>query len=390
MSESIADALRTQESEWVALRHQLHQHPEVGFALANTSALVAEKLKSWGYELHQGMAETGIVATLKVGDGERRLGLRADMDALPIVENSGKAWASQTPGSFHGCGHDGHTAILLCAAEYLARTKNFNGTLHLIFQPAEELLYGGQKMVDDGLFREFPCDRIYALHNMPGMKKNHFYFTDGPGMASADTLEITIAGKGGHGAMPESTIDATLVACHVVTALQSIVSRNTAPSDAVVVTVGSLHSGSAPNVISERAVMQLSVRALRQEVRDKTLERISQITQNVAQGLGASAEIKLINACPVLCNDTEATAYLRQVANELFGESRVHTGKPLMGSEDFAFMLHANPNGSYVWLGAGDEPDRCMVHNPGYDFNDELIIPGAALWCALTERYLQA
>lgn len=389
MANPILTALKARETEFIALRQQLHQYPEIGFELTRTSDKVAEKLTDWGYQLARGLASTGMVATLQVGKGTRRLGIRADMDALPMFEDSGKPWTSQIPGQFHGCGHDGHMAILLCAAEYLARTRQFSGTLHLIFQPAEELLYGGRVMVDEGLFRRFPCDWIFTLHNMPGLSKKHVYFTDGPSMASADTLEITITGKGGHGAMPETTVDATLVACHLVTALQSIISRNISPTEAAVVTVGSLHSGGAPNVVSERAVLQLSVRALDDAVRDKVLGRIAALAQGTAASFAAHAQVKSINTCPVLVNHPAANVMLRDVVRELFGAERIHTGQPLMGSEDFSFMLQAHPNGSHIWIGAGDEPERCMLHHPGYDFNDELIVPGAALWCALVERYLQ-
>ncbi|QCT21560.1 amidohydrolase [Jejubacter calystegiae] len=389
MTQQLIAALREQEEIFTEIRHQIHSHPEVGFEEHRTSDLVARLLEEWGYQVHRGLAGTGVVGTLKVGDGQRSLGIRADMDALPMQEASGKPWASEIPGRFHGCGHDGHTTILLCAAQYLAKTRQFNGTLNLIFQPAEELLYGGKVMVEDGLFDLFPCDRIYGLHNMPGGKLNHFYFRDGPMMASADTLHIEVTGVGGHGAMPEYCVDATLVACHIATALQTIVSRNITPFEPVVVTVGSIQAGEAPNIINEKALMKLSVRTLNESVRETVLQRIQEIAGTMAASFNASASVSHVNGCPVLVNDPQANDFAREAASDLFGAERVEPGKPFMGSEDFAFMLKHHPQGSYFVVGAGDEADRCMVHNPGYDFNDSTIIPAAALWCELTQRYLR-
>ena len=375
---------------FTALRRDLHQHPEIGLEELRTSNIVAEKLRSWGYQVHRGMAKTGVVATLKVGDGKKTLGLRADMDALPMQEGGDKTWGSRTKGKFHGCGHDGHTATLLCAAEYLAKTQLFNGTLHLIFQPGEELLYGGRLMLEDGLFRRFPCDAIYALHNMPGLKKGHFYFKTGAMMASSDTLHIEVIGKGGHGAFPETTVDATLVACQIVLALQTIVSRNISPFAPAVVTVGSLCAGEAPNIINGRAMLKLSVRALDNSVRQQLLKRIGDIAHSQAQSFGAKVNIEHVNGSPVLINDAEATAFAIDTARELVGESMVCTDTaPVMGSEDFAFMLTENPHGCYLFIGAGDEPERSMVHHPDYDFNDELIVPGALFFSHLAERFLK-
>ena len=223
---NLIEALRPSEKEFVEIRHDLHAHPELGFEETRTSDIVAQKLTEWGYTVDRGLAKTGVVGTLKLGNGNKTIGIRADFDALPIQEESGKPWSSTIPGKFHGCGHDGHTTILLCAAKYLAENKGFDGTLHVFFQPAEELLYGGKVMVDDGLFKKFPCDVIYGLHNMPGLKNNEFYFREGPTMASSDTIHIEVTGKGAHGAMPEKGIDATIVACYIGTALQTIVSRN--------------------------------------------------------------------------------------------------------------------------------------------------------------------
>lgn len=246
MTHPLLEALQVNEAQFIALRRRFHQQPEIGFEEHQTSSEVARLLGEWGYEVHRGLAGTGVVGTLRVGEGKKRLGLRADMDALPMQERSGKPWASQVEGRFHGCGHDGHTTTLLYAAEYLARTRQFNGTLQLIFQPAEELLYGGRVMVEDGLFDQFPCDAIFGLHNMPGQPLGKIGLRDGAMMASSDTLHIEVKGVGGHGAVPEHTVDATLVACHITLALQSIVSRNITPFEPAVVTVGSIQAGHAP------------------------------------------------------------------------------------------------------------------------------------------------
>lgn len=387
---NIIDTIKLSVNDFIKIRHQIHEHPELGFNETKTSELVAKKLAEWGYDIHYGLAKTGVVGTLKVGNSKKRIGIRADMDALPIVEASGKPWSSRVDGKFHGCGHDGHTTILLCAAKYLAETRNFNGTLHVIFQPAEELLYGGKVMLDDGLFDLFPCDIIFGIHNMPALKTGEFYFREGAMMASSDTIHIEISGVGAHGAMPEKGIDATVVACYIGTALQSIVSRNVPPSEAAVITIGSIQSGDAPNVVNASALMKLSVRALNNDVRQLLLKRISALAIAQADSFGAKVEIKHINGSPVLVNGLEATNFAIEVAKELVGEDKVHTDTPaFMGSEDFAFMLEKNPNGCYMMIGNGDEPGFCNVHNPGYDFNDQCIVPAAAYWAAITERYLK-
>lgn len=387
---NLLDEMEILEKEFIKIRRRLHQHPELAFEENITSDLVAELLTQWGYEVHRGLAKTGVVGTLKVGNSNKTIGIRADMDALPILENSGKEWSSQYQGKFHGCGHDGHTAILLCAAKYLAKNRQFDGVLHVIFQPAEELLYGGKVMLDDGLFDRFPCDAIFAMHNMPGLKTGEFYFRDNYMMASSDTIHIEINGIGAHGAMPERGIDATIVACYIGTALQSIVSRNTAPLESAVVTIGCITSGDAPNVVNSSALMKLSVRALNNDVRKMILKRITEITTLQANSFGAKATIKHINGSPVLINDPQVTQFAFDVAKDLVGENKVHrTTPPLMGSEDFAFMLESNPNGCYMLIGNGDEPGFCNVHNPGYDFNDQCIVPAAAYWVALTQSYLK-
>ncbi|WP_136160513.1 M20 aminoacylase family protein [Escherichia coli] len=383
--------IRGFEEELREIRHQIHENPELGLQEFKTSALVAEKLGQWGYEVEQGLATTGIVATLKVGDGEKSIGLRADMDALPIYENSGKPWASKHPGLMHACGHDGHTTILLGAARYFAETRRFNGTLRLIFQPAEEMINGGEIMVKEGLFDRFPCDVIFGMHNMPGLPVGKFYFQPGALMASMDQFHITVRGCGGHGAIPHKAIDPVLVAAHITTALQSIVSRNVDPLEAAVITVGSIVAGEAANVIPDSAEMKISVRSLSRDTRQLLLTRIPALAQAQAASFGATAEVTHVNGTPVLVNDEEMARFAWQVACKTFGEDRAEFGiKPLMGSEDFSFMLEAQPKGGFLLFGNGDVGEgSCMVHNPGYDFNDASLVPASSYWGALVEAWLQ-
>ena len=383
--------IRGFEEELREIRHQIHENPELGLQEFKTSALVAEKLRQWGYKVEQGLATTGVVATLKVGDGEKSIGLRADMDALPIYENSGKPWASKHPGLMHACGHDGHTTILLGAARYFAETRRFNGTLRLIFQPAEEMINGGEIMVKEGLFDRFPCDVIFGMHNMPGLPVGKFFFQPGALMASMDQFHITVRGCGGHGAIPHKAIDPVLVAAHITTALQSIVSRNVDPLEAAVITVGSIVAGEAANVIPDSAEMKISVRSLSRDTRQLLLTRIPALAQAQAASFGATAEVTHVNGTPVLVNDEEMARFAWQVACKTFGEDRAEFGiKPLMGSEDFSFMLEAQPKGGFLLFGNGDGGEgSCMVHNPGYDFNDASLVPASSYWGALVEAWLQ-
>ncbi|EFH7173981.1 amidohydrolase [Escherichia coli] len=383
--------IRGFEEELREIRHQIHENPELGLQEFKTSALVAEKLRQWGYEVEQGLATTGVVATLKVGDGEKSIGLRAGMDALPIYENSGKPWASKHPGLMHACGHDGHTTILLGAARYFAETRRFSGTLRLIFQPAEEMINGGEIMIKEGLFDRFPCDVIFGMHNMPGLPVGKFFFQPGALMASMDQFHITVRGCGGHGAIPHKAIDPVLVAAHITTALQSIVSRNVDPLEAAVITVGSIVAGEAANVIPDSAEMKISVRSLSRDTRQLLLTRIPALAQAQAASFGATAEVTHVNGTPVLVNDEEMARFAWQVACKTFGEDRAEFGiKPLMGSEDFSFMLEAQPKGGFLLFGNGDVGEgSCMVHNPGYDFNDASLVPASSYWGALVEAWLQ-
>ncbi|WP_213640381.1 M20 aminoacylase family protein [Pseudomonas lalucatii] len=389
------------EAAMKSWRRTIHQHPELGFGEFATSRLVAECLEQWGYEVHRGIAVTGVVGTLRWGAGGPRLGLRADMDALPIQELTGLPWASRTPGQMHACGHDGHTTMLLGAAQVFARMHREgrlpgSGTLHLIFQPAEELGGGGgaRRMLDEGLLERFPCDAVFAMHNYPGVPTGHFRFRAGPFMASSDRVMIRFSGKGGHGALPHLAVDPMLPAAATVLALQAIVGRNIDPNDAAVISVGRIEAGNTYNVIPETAEMELSVRALRPEVRDLLEARIRTLVEGQAAAFGVSSEVQYERGYPVLVNSVRETQLAAEVARELVGAARVvEDAPPLSGSEDFAFILQRVP-GCYLLIGngdngfgAGEHLGPCSVHNPHYDFNDDCLVPGAAFWVALGERF---
>lgn len=385
-------ALNARASAFTALRRDIHQHPEIGFKEFRTSDLVAERLQCWGYNVTRGLGGTGVVGQLKRGSGTRKLGLRADMDALPIAEATGLPYASSYAGMMHACGHDGHTAMLLAAAEYLATSATFDGTLNLIFQPAEESLGGARKMIVDGLFLKFPCDAIFAMHNMPGFRPGQLLFRDGATMASSENVLVHIEGKGGHGAMPHLSADPVVAGASIVMALQTIVSRNVPPLQMAVITVGSFQSGVANNVIPQQATLQLSVRALDRGVRELLRARIVEVVELQAQSYGVTARIEFLPGYPVLVNTPTETAMAREVAISLVGaDNVVLQTEPLTASEDFAYMLEEVP-GSYLFIGNGDAANgghgACMVHNPNYDFEDRNIPVGAAFWVALTERFL--
>ncbi len=376
--------------QMIELRRRIHQHPELAFEEHATSELVAERLAAWGYEVHRGLGGTGVVGRLRHGGGGRSLGIRADMDALPIVEATGLPYASRHHGKMHACGHDGHTATLLAAACHLAQTRRFHGTLNLIFQPAEEGGGGAQRMVEDGLFDRFPCDAVFGLHNAPGQPVGTLAFRSGPALASADRVVIRLEGRGGHAAMPHLSADPVVAGASIVMALQSIVARNVDPLQSAVVTVGLFQSGTVNNVIPATAHLELSVRALDREVRKLLRQRIQELVSSQALSLGVSAELDYQEGYPVLVNTDAETAFAARVASELIGPERVLLDKPpVMGSEDFAYLLEQRP-GCYLFLGNGDGAGSCMVHNPGYDFNDAAMETGAAFWSLLTERYLSA
>ena len=385
-------ALEARADTFTALRRDIHQHPEIGFQEFRTSDLVAERLERWGYAVTRGLGGTGVVGQLKRGTGARRLGLRADMDALPIHETTGLPYASNHAGLMHACGHDGHTAMLLAAAEHLASSATFDGTLNLIFQPAEESLGGARKMMEDGLFERFPCDAIFAMHNMPGFRQGQLLLREGATMASSENIVVHIEGRGGHGAMPHLSADPVVAGAAIVMGLQTIVSRNVAPLQMAVITVGAFQSGVANNVIPQSATLKLSVRALDRGVRELLRRRIVELVQAQAQSFGVQAQVEFLPGYPVLVNTPAETEIAREVAVALVGEDNVvRQTEPLTGSEDFAYMLEAVP-GSYLFIGNGDAANgghgACMVHNPNYDFEDRNIPIGAAFWVQLAQRYL--
>ena len=388
----LLQALQARAGEFISLRRDIHREPELAFEEHRTAALVADKLEAWGYEVTRGVGGTGVVGRLVRGQGSRRLGLRADMDALPIQEASGADWASQRPGLMHACGHDGHTAMLLAAARHLAEHGRFDGTLHLIFQPAEEGGGGALRMMADGLFERFPCDAVFAMHNMPGVPQGHLVLREGAAMASSDYARITLFGQGGHGAMPHRANDPIVAAASIVMALQTVVSRNVDPLQAAVVTVGALNAGQANNVIPASAALAMSVRALDPEVRATLERRIKALVNLQAESFGVQAQVDWQPGYAVLVNTPAETAFAREVATELLGPARVTLqGPPLTGSEDFAFMLQQVP-GSYLLIGNGTGQGAgeggCMVHHPGYDFNDDNVAIGSAYWVLLAERFL--
>ena len=389
---TLLEQLHAQAGEFIGLRRDIHRHPELAFDEHRTSELVAGKLRQWGYEVEQGVGGTGVVGRLVRGNGKRRLGLRADMDALPIDEATGLPYASRHAGVMHACGHDGHTAMLLAAAHHLATRGHFDGTLNLIFQPAEEGGGGALRMMQDGLFDRYPCDAIFAMHNLPGLAQGRLALRDGPAMASSDYATVTLTGIGGHGAMPHRAADPIVAAASIVMALQTIVSRNIDPLQMAVVTVGAIHAGKANNVIPQDAVLEISVRALDRGVRSTLEARIRSLVAAQAESFGVAARIDWRPGYAVLVNTPGETALAREVALELVGADRVVLQGPAVpASEDFAFMLERVP-GSYVQIGngEGDGHGACMVHNPGYDFNDDNVAVGSAFWVLLAERFLRS
>ncbi|MGL6245241.1 M20 aminoacylase family protein [Pseudomonas sp.] len=386
---SLVPEIEALQAEFMQIRQHIHQHPELGFEEVETSKLVAGYLRQWGYEVHEGIGGTGVVGVLELGDGKRAIGIRADMDALPIKEDNNLAHQSRHAGKMHACGHDGHTAILLCAARYLAESKCFNGTLNLIFQPAEETLGGALSMINDGLFERFPCDAVYALHNAPGLPVGYFVVQPGTMLASSDEVTIRLLGQGGHGAMPHLAKDPVVAAAEAILALQTIVARNVPAAETAVITVGMVNAGEAPNVIPAHATLQLSVRATTPEVRALLQKRIGEVVRGVAMTHDMQVEVDYRPKVSTLFNSAAETALARQVISDLVGPNNIKgASKGGLGSEDFAWMLERVP-GCYVALGNGNSgPTGCSVHNPGYDFNDLAIPYGASYWARLVQAYL--
>ena len=381
------DHIRRDHALLTAIRHDLHAHPELGMAEHRTAALVADQLEAWGIEVHRGVGGTGVVGVLRAGSGNRAIGLRADMDALPIQEATGLPFSSTTPGVMHACGHDGHTTMLLGAAKYLAETRNFSGTVHLLFQPGEEGCGGALAMLGDGLFERFPCDAIYGMHNRTGMDVGRYAVGHGAMMAGGAFFDITIGGKGSHGARPEASVDPVLTACHIGAALQSIVSRNLSPRDPAVVSVTKVAGGDAYNVIPQTATLSGTARFFTREVGDAIEAAMRRLAEGVAAGFGATAALDWRLIFAPLVNAAEPVGLVEQVAAALVGEDHLETNKPpVMGSEDFAFMLEQVP-GAYLNVGNGP---GFSPHHPGYAFNDEAIPYGAGMYAGIVEAALPA
>jgi amidohydrolase len=376
--------------EMTAWRRDIHAHPELGFEEARTSAFVADRLASFGLEVHRGVGRTGVVGVLRAGKGARSVGLRADMDALPIEEANDFAHRSRHAGRMHACGHDGHTTMLLGAAKVLAESRNFDGAVNFIFQPAEEGRGGARAMIEDGLFERFPCQALFGMHNRPSLPVGWFAVRAGPMMAAGGFFDITIRGKGAHGARPEVGVDPVIVAAHVATALQTIVSRNVSPVDTAVVSVTKIQGGDAYNVIPETATLAGTVRAFSRPVMEKIDAALRRIAAGVAQGFGARAEVAIDWKFAPTINDAQQAEFAAGVCAGLVGAERVQRDPPLiMASEDFSFMLEQVP-GCYVNIGNGSGETSCEVHNPGYDFNDAALPFGAAFFARLVETRLRA
>ena len=375
-------------AEVVATRRYLHQHPELGLSEFNTSDFIAKRLTELGYEVTRGLGKTGVVATLKNGTSTRSVGIRADIDALPIREETGAEYASKNEGLMHACGHDGHTAMLLGAAKIIAERRNFDGTVHLIFQPAEENFGGAKLMIEDGLFTRFPCDAVFGLHNDPGLPFGKIYVKDGPIMAAVDECRLVINGRGGHGAEPQDTADPIVAGASIIMALQTVVSRNIHPLDPSVVTVGAFNAGIASNVIPERAEMVMTIRSFDPAVRDKLEKRIRAIAEGQAASYGMTVTIEYNRGYEATVNHKAETDFVRDLARRAVGEENLgEISRPMMGSEDFAYMLAERP-GSYFFLGTRRTDNDPPLHHPRFDFNDDALPIGTAFWVELAEAYL--
>jgi hippurate hydrolase len=384
--------------ELTAIRRDIHAHPELAFEETRTSTLVAAKLREWGLEVHTGIGKTGVVGVLRNGSGKKSIGLRADMDALPMPEDNRFDHKSTILGRMHGCGHDGHTTMLLGAAQYMAKHRNFDGTVNFIFQPAEENGNAGARaMIQDGLFDKFPCDAIFGIHNMPGMPANQFGVRPGPSMASSNRFDIKVHGVGGHAAQPHKTVDPIVIAAEMVGVLQTVISRTKNPLDTAVLTITQIHAGDAYNVIPTEAVIRGTVRTYTTQVLDTIEDAIRRVATTLPQVYGGSGELNFIRAYPPLVNWDKEAEFAASVAEEAFGKDAVdRTIPPFMGAEDFSFYLEKVP-GCYLFLGNGGGEHRlapyhgmgpCGLHNPNYDFNDALLPVGATYWVKLVETFL--
>ena len=392
----LAEGILALQAEIKTIRRDIHAHPELRFEEHRTARLVAERLQAWGLEVSTGIGGTGVVGTLRRGTSTRSIGLRADMDALPLQEANQFKHRSVFQGKMHACGHDGHTAMLLAAARHLSQAEGrFDGTVHFIFQPGEEGGAGALKMIEDGLFQRFPCDEVYGIHNWPGLKVGQFVCRAGPLMASSNEFCITIKGKGAHAALPHDGIDPVLVATQLVQALQTIVTRNKKPVDTAVISVTQINAGSAINIIPDTATLRGTVRTFDTKVLDMIEQRMRELATTLPLAFNASGELEFERRYPATVNHAAQTEFAREVLHDVVGPDNVTELEPVMGAEDFSFMLLERP-GAYLFIGNGDGAHResghgmgpCTLHNPNYDFNDELIPIGATFWTRLVERYL--
>jgi len=392
----LIDSIVAQAPAVAAIRRDIHAHPELCFQEARTADVVAQKLREWGIPMHRGLGTTGVVGIVKAGTSGRAIGLRADMDALPMQEFNTFNHASRYPGKMHACGHDGHTAMLLAAAQHLATERSFDGTVYLIFQPAEEGGGGAREMIKEGLFEQFPMEAVFGMHNWPGAEVGRFAVSAGPVMASSNEFKITIRGKGGHAAMPHNSVDPVTIACQMVQAFQAIVSRNKKPVDAGVISVTMIHAGEATNVIPDSCELQGTVRTFSVAVLDMIEQRMRQVAEHTCAAFDAQCEFAFVRNYPPTINSAREAEFARHVMAGIVGEQRVGVQEPTMGAEDFAYMLQALP-GCYVFIANGDGAHRemghgggpCMLHNPSYDFNDALIPLGATYWVRLAESWLK-
>ncbi len=391
----LLDSITTEAASIIAVRRDIHAHPELCFQEQRTSDVVAGKLAEWGIEVHRGMGTTGVVGVIKNGNSKRSIGLRADMDALPVNEANTFAHASKHPGKMHACGHDGHTAMLLSAAQHLAKHKHFDGTVVLIFQPAEEGGGGAREMIKDGLFDKFPVDAVFGLHNWPGMPVGTLAVSPGPVMASSNEFKITIRGKGCHAALPHNGIDPVPIACEMVQAFQTIVSRNLKPIDAGVISVTMIHAGDATNVVANSCELQGTVRTFTVEMLDLIERRMQTIAEHVSAAHEASCEFAFVRNYPPTINHVNEAAFTREVLAGIVGPDNVLAQEPTMGAEDFSYMLLEKP-GAYFFIANGEGQHRemghgggpCTLHNPSYDFNDDLIPLGGTVWVRMVEQFL--
>ena len=391
----LIESIVTNAASMATIRRDLHAHPELCFQEVRTADVVAAKLSEWGIPIHRGLGTTGVVGIVKAGSSDRAIVLRADMDALPMQEFNTFAHASQHPGKMHACGHDGHTAMLLAAGQYLANNRNFDGTVYLVFQPAEEGGGGAREMIKEGLFEKFPVQAVFGMHNWPGASVGKFAVSAGPVMASSNEFKITVRGKGGHAALPHNAIDPVPVACQMVQAFQTIISRNKKPVDAGVISVTMIRAGEATNVIPDSCELQGTVRTFTIEVLDMIEQRMREVAQHTAAAFGAQCEFEFVRNYPPTINAAHEANFARGVMASIVGASNVGEQEPTMGAEDFSYMLQAKP-GCYSFIANGDGAHRemghgggpCMLHNPSYDFNDDLIPLGATYWARLAEAWL--